>query len=625
MEDQEEWSVVEPDPEAAAPTGEEATKRAAKDRKIKANLLQCIPDDILMQVAKKKTGKEVWDSLKTRFVGADRVRDARLQTLKSEFDAIQMKEDDLLDPIVAKLTTMSVKYNSLGGSLDDAALVKKLFDIVPERFLTVVAGIEQFFDLKTMAFDEAVGRLKAFEERTRRGSSSARSEDKQVLLTQAEWEARQKTSGGESSGKGRKSDGGGRGRGRGRIGGRGGRGNGGDAGGDGTGKRDKNHIKCFKCHKYGHYANRCPGEKKGDEAHHARVEEAAVLLAETEVPGPFKRLSASTVQNGIVLNEPKVMPELHLTGGRSSSGDMWYLDNGASNHMTGDRQKFKDLDSNITGKVRFGDDSTVEIEGMGTILFQGQSGDQWVLSEVYFIPKLHSNLISLGQLTEVGHKVELDDDLLEVSEKNPRRLIMKVQRSGNRLYKIQLKTVDPTCLMVNIGDDAWLWHGRLGHVNFRSLKYLASKGMATGVPQLNHPDQVCRDCLTAKQTRFPFPKSAQWLAEEKLALVYVDLCGPITPVTTGGNKYFMLLVDDYSRWMKVYLLKSKDAVEFFVRYKAEVENFTGSKIKTLRSDRGGEFLAGVFAGVCEQAGIKRQLTAPYTPQQNAWWIGEIGQ
>jgi hypothetical protein len=69
--------------------------------------------------------------------------------------------------------------------------------------------------------------------------------------------------------------------------------------------------------------------------------------------------------------------------------------------------------------------------------------------------------------------------------------------------------------------------------------------------------------------------------------------------------------------MQVYLLKSKDqAVDYFVKYKAEVENFTGCRIKTLRSDRGGEFLAGVFAGVCEQAGIKRQLTTPYTPQQN---------
>lgn len=64
------------------------------------------------------------------------------------------------------------------------------------------------------------------------------------------------------------------------------------------------------------------------------------------------------------------------------------------------------------------------------------------------------------------------------------RVIMKVQRSLNHLYKIELKLVDPTCLMVSIGDQAWLWNGRLGHVNFRELKQLAEKEMAVGCMSL---------------------------------------------------------------------------------------------------------------------------------------------
>jgi hypothetical protein len=59
---------------------------------------------------------------------------------------------------------MSVKYGNLGGTLDDAAMVRKLFDTVLDRYITVVAGIEQFFDLKKLAFEEAVGRLKTYEE-----------------------------------------------------------------------------------------------------------------------------------------------------------------------------------------------------------------------------------------------------------------------------------------------------------------------------------------------------------------------------------------------------------------------------------------------------------------------------
>jgi len=357
--------------------------------------------------------------------------------------------------------------------------VKKLFDIVPDRYLIVVAGIEQFYDLKTLAFDEAVGRLKAFEERTCRGKNGGRSVKGQVLLTQTEWKARQRQSEGDSSGRGKRGEGSWRGRGRGCGGGssdRGGsgsssgRGSAADAEKEGTGKHDKSHNKCFKCHNLGHYANRCLGEKKKEEAHLAKVDrEPIVLLVETVLPDRLHCQSEDRVQK-LFLNEAKVQSELHLTGGGDPSSKMWYLDNGASNHMTGDHKKFRDLNSAISGKVRFGDDSTVEIRGKGTVVFQGKKGDQWVLSDVYYILKLRSNLISLGQLTELGHRVMLDENVLEVSEKHPDRLIMSVPRTQNRLYKIELETVEPENLLACIDDLAWLWHGRLGHVNFRSLK-----------------------------------------------------------------------------------------------------------------------------------------------------------
>jgi transposase InsO family protein len=84
-----------------------------------------------------------------------------------------------------------------------------------------------------------------------------------------------------------------------------------------------------------------------------------------------------------------------------------------------------------------------------------------------------------------------------------------------------------------------------------------------------------------------------------------------------GNKYFLLIVDDCTRWMNVTVLKTKDQTSSaFAKFKAETENNLGYKIKTVRSDRGGEFLAAVFREMCEHTGIKRQLTAPYSPQQN---------
>ena len=123
------------------------------------------------------------------------------------------------------------------------------------------------------------------------------------------------------------------------------------------GKRDKSHIKCFKCHKYRHYANRCPCEKKGEEGHCVKVEEKepTVLLTETAAPGLLEHPPRSQVQR-VFLNEAKIMPELHLSDGGDPSGNIWYLGNGASNHMTGDLQKFRDPDRAVYGKVRFGDD-----------------------------------------------------------------------------------------------------------------------------------------------------------------------------------------------------------------------------------------------------------------------------
>ena len=292
----------------------------------------------------------------------------------------------------------------------------------------------------------------------------------------------------------------------------------------------------------------------------------------------------------MMLDEERFFPKLHLTGGSEQTGDIWYLDNRASNHTTGDRNKFTELNEGIMGKVKFDDGSIVEIEGKGSILFRCKKGDQWVLSGVYYIPKLRSNLVSLGQLTECGHRILMDNDDLEVFDKVGRRLIMRVRRTLNRLYQIKLNPTMPVCFQTSTSKQAWLCHGHLRHVNFHSIKQMVNKEMVGGVPHIDHPEEVCHACLAGKQTQGSFPRVTQWRAEKPLELLHVNLCGPINPPTAAGNKYFMLIVDDSTRWMTVYTLKSKDqACEVFVKYKAEAKNIVGCKIKTVRSDRGVSF------------------------------------
>lgn len=102
-----------------------------------------------------------------------------------------------------------------------------------------------------------------------------------------------------------------------------------------------------------------------------------------------------------------------------------------------------------------------------------------------------------------------------------------------------------------------------------------------------------------------------------LELVHGDLCGPISPTTMADNRYFMLLVYDFSRVMWSYMLSSKDeAVGAFQKFRAQVKRETDKKIKVFRPDRGGEFMSNSFKSYCEENGIIRHFTAPYSPQQN---------
>ena len=96
-----------------------------------------------------------------------------------------------------------------------------------------------------------------------------------------------------------------------------------------------------------------------------------------------------------------------------------------------------------------------------------------------------------------------------------------------------------------------------------------------------------------------FPKTTKYHAAEALELVHGDLCGPITPATPGGCKYFILLVDDCSQYMWLQLLTSKtEAAEAVKKFKACAEAESGKKLHVLRTDRGGEFTSVEFAAYC---------------------------
>jgi hypothetical protein len=128
--------------------------------------------------------------------------------------------------------------------------------------------------------------------------------------------------------------------------------------------------------------------------------------------------------------------------------------------------------------------------------------------------------------------------------------------------------------------------------------------MVREMPHINHLDQACDSCLAGKRWRLSFPFEAKYRAKDKLELVHGDICGLVTPATPSGNKLFLLLVDDLSRYMWLVLLSSKDqAEEAIKRFLACAEVEAGCRLRTLRVDRGGEFTAHAFAEYYADHGI----------------------
>lgn len=150
------WDAVEPsDPKE--------TLEERKDKMAMAAIYQGIPEEMLLSLAEKKSAKEAWETLRTMYLGADRVKNAKIQTLKAEFECLMMKETWCIDDFAMKLNNIVNNIRALGETIEESYVVKKFLRAIPVKFLHIASTIEQFGDLDTMLVEEVVGRLKAHE------------------------------------------------------------------------------------------------------------------------------------------------------------------------------------------------------------------------------------------------------------------------------------------------------------------------------------------------------------------------------------------------------------------------------------------------------------------------------
>nr|GEX87847.1 retrotransposon protein, putative, Ty1-copia subclass [Tanacetum cinerariifolium] len=128
--------------------------------------------------------------------------------------------------------------------------------------------------------------------------------------------------------------------------------------------------------------------------------------------------------------------------------------------------------------------------------------------------------------------------------------------------------------------------------------------------------EKCVSCMSGKMVRKPYTHQVE-RAKDLLGLIYTDVCGPFKITSRQGASYFVTFTDDFSRYGYVYLLKHKHEVfETFKVFQKEVENQLGKTIKSLRSDREGEYMSQEFLDHLKDHGIIAHRTPPYTPQHN---------
>ena len=159
-----------------------------------------------------------------------------------------------------------------------------------------------------------------------------------------------------------------------------------------------------------------------------------------------------------------------------------------------------------------------------------------------------------------------------------------------------------------------IWHDRLGHPNSNVLHSLFLNVHTT---RSNNTELIhCTHCIQGKMIQLSFQKSVS-KACKPLEVIHSDVWG-LAPVTSnGGTRFYVIFVDEFTRFTWFYPIKCKSQVlACFVSFFQTMQNLLNQKIKILRTDYGGEYATLDFQSYCTAHGILHQYTCPHTSQQN---------
>ena len=557
------WEAVEEDYDVPPLPGNPSmaqiknhNERRTQKSKAKACLFVAVSNTIFTRIMTLKTAKEIWEYLKKEYTGDERVRGMKSLNLIRDFELQKMKESETAKEYAERLLDIANKVRLLKFPFDDSRIVQKILVTVPEKYEASITTLENTRDLSDITLAELLNALKAQEQR--------RSMRQEVLVEGAFPVKHQNQ-----------------------------RRNGNSKGNyppcKHCGKLGHPPVKCWKmpdakckkCNQFGHETIICRNKKQEVDAQVADQDEEDQIFVASCFSAKY-------------------------------TSESWLIDSGCTNHMTYDRNLFKDLKPTETSKVKIGDGTYIPAKGKGTIVITTNSGTK-TISDVLYVPDIDQNLLSVGQLVEKGFDLLFGKGHCVIYDAVGEQILhVKMRRKSFSFDPTEEEQVAYSTRTNNME----IWHKRLGHCHVQRMLEMKKKEMTRDFSMIAADLPNCDACQFGKQNRLPFPKSS-WRALQKLQLIHTDVAGPQRTLSLKGSRYFILFIDDYTRMCWVFCLKYKSEVAgVFWKFKKSVENQSGCKIQCLRSDNGTEYTSSQFNSFCEEAGIEHQLTAPYTPQQN---------
>lgn len=282
----------------------------------------------------------------------------------------------------------------------------------------------------------------------------------------------------------------------------------------------------------------------------------------------------------------------------------WVLDSGATDHITSNLSILTHVHSPHSHTVNLPNGTSTPITHMGTFQFNSK----FSLHDVLYVPTFRMNLMSVSKLTrDLNCSVIFLVDSCILQDLDSKKTIGLGRRHGG-LYYLQPENLSSVSCQISSTE---LWHNRLGHPSssrFKLLQPLLS--IKNNVAHFDH----CLVCPLAKQTRLSFPNSS---IKSKTAfdLIHCDVWGPHRTPTYSGSRFFLTVVDDYTRCTWVFLMAHKsEATHILTKFIHFVSNQFQASIKAIRMDNGTEFQP--LSPFLSARGIEIQKSCVYTPQQN---------